>query len=81
MIKAAFGATLRRVRDRKKFTQEALAAKSGVSVRYLQRLEAGERSPSISTVFRLANALDVTPNILVTPAWQQWLASGKPLPP
>lgn len=38
-------------------TQEALAEKTGVSVRYVQSVEAGEYFPSLPTLIRLRAAL------------------------
>jgi len=38
-------------------TQELLAEKADVSVRYIQKMEAGEPLPSIATLARLRKAL------------------------
>ena len=78
MIKAAFAETLRRYRQRRTLTQEKLALESGISLRYLQDLEAGHKLPTIATVFRLASALQTTPQTLLNLAWKRWLDAGKP---
>lgn len=72
MIKQSFGQTLRKRRTRKRFTQEKVALDSGLSLRYLQDLEAGNKIASINTVFRLARALETSPNALLNPAWKVW---------
>ena len=38
-------------------TQEKLAEKADISLRYVQQLEAGQRNPSIATLVRLRKAL------------------------
>ena len=40
-------------------TQEALAEKVDLTPQYLSRLEGGHQSPSVETVARLAEALDL----------------------
>ena len=49
-----FAVKLRRIRERKGMTQEALAAKSGVSRAYLSRLEMGRHDPPLSRVRKIA---------------------------
>ena len=77
MIKLAFGQSLRQRRTRKRLTQEEVALESGVSLRYLQDLEAGNKMASINTVFRLARALETTPATLLNPAWKTWSAKDE----
>ncbi|AXB41348.1 helix-turn-helix domain-containing protein [Amycolatopsis albispora] len=74
-----FGVLLRDARRRAELTQEQLAARSGVGVRTIRRLEnGGGNDPRIGTVTLLADALDVGPderrNLLVA-------AGGTPPPP
>ncbi|PXY36340.1 helix-turn-helix domain-containing protein [Prauserella flavalba] len=57
-----FGVLLRDARRRAGLTQDELAARSGVGVRTIRRLETGSGTdPRIGTVTLLADALDVTP--------------------
>ena len=63
---------LRRARA---LTQEELATRAGLSTRFLQDLEAGNKLASIATVFKLAKALDVIPQDLLQAAWEDFLAS------
>ncbi|MDQ3935357.1 MAG: helix-turn-helix domain-containing protein [Actinomycetota bacterium] len=46
-------------RERQGLSREALAYKAGMSVKQLRRIERGESDPRLSTVRRLADALDV----------------------
>lgn len=52
-----FGKNVALLRSGQKMTQEALAEKTGVSVRYVQSVEAGEYFPSLPTLIRLRAAL------------------------
>ncbi len=59
---------LKAQRTRKKLSQEALAAKAGLSVSYISMLERGERTPPLDTLEQLAKALGVTPTQLLVKA-------------
>lgn len=57
----------RRVAELRKklgLTQAALAEQANISLRYLQRVEAGELDLRFSSIVRVANALDVLPRQL-----------------
>jgi transcriptional regulator with XRE-family HTH domain len=48
-------------------TQEQLAERLDVSIKYLQRLEAGDENLTIRSLVRISNVLDVAPSQLFTP--------------
>ena len=54
-----FAVRLRKLREARGMTQEALAKKAGVSRAYLSRLEMGLHDPPLSRLRKLANALKV----------------------
>jgi len=56
---------IKRLREQKGWTQEALADKAGLSWGYIARLEIGRHDPSLSTLVKLAKALKVTVGELV----------------
>src|SRR6185295_16235635 len=56
---AAFGGQLRAWRQSRRVSQEALAARAGVSARHLSFVETGRSQPSREVVLALAGALDV----------------------
>ena len=56
----ALAAVLRRLREDRGMTLEALAFKSGVSIGSLGRIELGRSSAAWSTVRQIADALDVS---------------------
>lgn len=66
-----FGAALRRAREAKAMSQERLASAADLSQPYLSLVERGENSPTIDVVFRLCEALDVSPSELLDEVWQQ----------
>lgn len=53
--------TLREARRRKRMTQDALAAKSGVDQTHISSIEIGRRVPSDDVKERLAKALGMRP--------------------
>jgi transcriptional regulator with XRE-family HTH domain len=58
-----FGVLFRRLRQQAGLTQEDLAARSGLSVRTIRRLETGESAnPQLDTVRLLADALELDPD-------------------
>ena len=54
-------------------SQEKLAGDAGISVRYLQRIEAKTMTPSVMTIFKISKALGVDYSAIMSPAWQNWL--------
>lgn len=61
----AFGKSLRKRRLEKLLTQEVLALKSNLSRAYISDIEMGKKDPSLFTVFKLANALQLKPSVLI----------------
>jgi transcriptional regulator with XRE-family HTH domain len=64
-LKDVVAKNLRRIRYAQNITQEVLAERSGLSARYVGKVESGAASPSITTVGRLAEALSIAPEELV----------------
>ena len=60
-----FATNVRRLREKKKFSQKALADKVGISVSYVSMLERGQRSPPLETIEKMAKALGVPPASLL----------------
>ena len=61
----AFGRVLRAMRMKARMSQEALALESTVQRQFISLIERGENQPTISTIFRLAGALQVQPSELM----------------
>lgn len=61
----AFGKVLRSLRLENKKTQEVLAFDADLQRHYISLLERGSSSPTLKTLFRLANALNISPDQLV----------------
>lgn len=62
----SFGANLRKIREEKGLTQEALAFMAGFSRSYYTELELGKRNPSLLNIKKLADALNITVSSLIT---------------
>jgi transcriptional regulator with XRE-family HTH domain len=59
MLVERLATRIKALRERRRLSQEALAAKAGVSRGYLARLETGRHDPTVGTVEKLAKALRV----------------------
>jgi transcriptional regulator with XRE-family HTH domain len=59
------GANLRAARRKLELSQEQVAELSGVHATEVSRIEAGKRDPRVSTVERLAKAVQVKPGQLL----------------
>lgn len=60
-IRIRFSHRLRKLRTEAEITQEELARKSGISVKYIQNLESSDpKNPTLETLEKIAKALDVT---------------------
>ena len=62
---ADLGTNLRGARERLGLTQEQVAERSGVHATEVSRIEAGKRDPQVSTLRRLAKAVEVKPGRLL----------------
>ena len=72
MIPTEFGLIIRQKRRKKRLTQQGLAHACGLSLRFIQEIEAGDKQPTLTTLFLLAHGLGTTPAQLITPVWQDW---------
>jgi transcriptional regulator with XRE-family HTH domain len=59
------GSNLRDTRKKLGLTQEQVAERSGVHATEVSRIEADKRDPRISTLRRLAKAVEVSPSQLL----------------
>ena len=65
LVVVKIGDRLRDLRVRRALTQDELAAKADVGTNTVARLERNEREPHMSTLRKLAGALDVEPSELI----------------
>lgn len=61
-VLGAFGMVLRELRQRKRWSQETLAFEARTDRTYISLLELGRNSASVSMIFRLCEALDMSPS-------------------
>lgn len=64
-IPTVFGELIRKLRNDKELTQEKLAELSQLHSNYISLLERGKRKPTIDTIFKIANALNMKPHVLI----------------
>jgi transcriptional regulator with XRE-family HTH domain len=65
-VSDTFPTNLVRVRRQAGLSQEQLAFRAGVTRNYVGGLERGEKSPTLRTLDKLAEALDISPLDLLT---------------
>jgi transcriptional regulator with XRE-family HTH domain len=58
-LKKKLGERLRERRKERRLSQEQLAFEAEISPSYLSQVEAGQRNPSLETLYRLTLALDL----------------------
>ncbi|WP_201413761.1 helix-turn-helix domain-containing protein [Mesorhizobium sp. J8] len=66
-LKEVMAINLRRLRHDQDLTQEELAARAELSMRYVGSIERAQVSASVSVLGRLATALNVDPCDLIRP--------------
>ena len=76
MIKEQVGQAIRKKRLEYPYTFEALAERAEVGITFLKEIEAGKKQPSVTTLFKLARALETTPEELIMPTYREWMRSG-----
>jgi transcriptional regulator with XRE-family HTH domain len=55
----AFGRTVRKARRDRELSQEALADEAGLSAKHVGEIERANKDPRLTTVLKLANALEL----------------------
>ncbi|HHV70073.1 MULTISPECIES: helix-turn-helix domain-containing protein [Hyphomicrobiales] len=60
-LKEVMARNLRRIRHAKKLTQEELADRASLSMRYVGAIERGDVSASVTVLGQIAEALEVDP--------------------
>ncbi|MBQ8507753.1 MAG: helix-turn-helix transcriptional regulator [Clostridia bacterium] len=78
MMYQNFGKRVRQQRILAQLTQEKLAEKADISISFLGHIERGTRKASLDTVVKLANALRVSPNILLQDSLESDLLDSAP---
>jgi len=65
MVISIFGKVLRKLREEHNLSQEKLAEYCDLDRTYISLLERGLRQPTITTIFKIAGALKISPSELV----------------
>jgi transcriptional regulator with XRE-family HTH domain len=58
-IKQLIGIHIKSLRHSKRISQEGLAEKMGISSKYLSSIERGKENPTLDTLIKLSEALDI----------------------
>lgn len=65
MLIQSFGNILREIRTEKGISQEKLAEYCDLDRTYISLLERGLRQPTLTTIFKLAEALEILPSEII----------------
>lgn len=65
MDSVLIGNVIRRLREEKGKTQEVLSGLAGLDRTHYSKIERGLRSPTLDTLFKIAQALDMKPHELL----------------
>ncbi len=79
-MKSTFGNELRIARRNRSMTQEQLADRAQLAMRFLQDLEADRKQATVTTIFKLCAALDVAPSQLLDKPFLNWKREWLALP-
>lgn len=72
----AFGRALKKVRLKKKLTQEDLSLEAQLARVYISELEYGKKIPSIETIFKLSKGLNIKCSKLMDLTEQEFFDSS-----
>ena len=61
----AFGQVLRETRNDRGISQETLALICGLDRTFISLLERGQRQPTLSSIFAIADALEMAPSMML----------------
>ncbi len=79
MVSAALvGQVIQSYRLRKGMSQEVLSGLAGLDRTHYSKIERGLRSPTLDTLFKIAQALDIPPSDIVRQIEQQISESPEP---
>ena len=79
MVSAALvGQVIQSYRLRKGMSQEVLSGLAGLDRTHYSKIERGLRSPTLDTLFKIAQALDIPPSDIVRQIEQQILEYPEP---
>lgn len=67
----SIGRNIRKFRLEKNLRQEDLAEQTGLSSNYIGMVERGEKTPSLETLIHIANALQVSADMLLSDVLEQ----------
>ncbi|MCL2697137.1 MAG: helix-turn-helix transcriptional regulator [Oscillospiraceae bacterium] len=63
--RAAAGIVIKRIRNERKLSQEVFSGLAGIARSHLAMIENGAKQANFETIWRIANAFDMPPHILV----------------
>lgn len=71
------GQVLVEYRERKGLTQDVLSGLAGLDRTHYSKLERGQRIPTIDTLFKIGQALDIPPHVILKSIEEAHLKANK----
>jgi len=59
------GSTIRKLRTERKKTQDELSGLAGIARSHLAAIESGKNSPTVETLWKIADALNIKPSMIL----------------
>lgn len=59
------GRIIQRFREERKLSQELVSALAGIGRTHLSAIERGERKPTLETFYKIGEAMDVRPSVIL----------------
>lgn len=78
-IKKMIGARIKEIRKKKRLTQGQLSEKMGINPKYLSGIERGAENPTLNTLIKLAQSLDIEISEIFSSLQTEDPAKRKPL--
>jgi len=76
-LKQIISEALKAERQKTGLSQDKLAGKAELSVRYYQAIESGAKQPSMAALFRLCISMGISYSDILQPAWEQFVKKSK----
>ena len=61
----AVGVVIRKIRKERKLSQEVVSGLAGLARSHIAMIESGAKSANFETIWKIANAFDIPPHMLV----------------
>jgi len=65
-LEETFGKIVKNIRCQKGLSQDELSEKTGLDRTFISQIENGQRNPSLSTILKISEGLNIKPSALIS---------------